>query len=144
MFKIDHIGIAVNSIQSATPIFRALLGENPAGRESVPAEGVDVAFFGEGHGRVELLEGRDPSSPVSRFVERHGPGLHHVCFRVPVLEDAVARLAEAGIQPLPPGIRRGSGGSEVAFFHPRDCGGVLVELLAVGEVTGEGSPSDLL
>ena len=144
MFKIDHIGIAVNSIQSAIPIFRALLGENPAGRESVPTEGVDVVFFGEGDGRVELLEGHDSSSPVSRFVERHGPGLHHVCFQVPILEDAVARLAEAGIQPLPPGIRRGSGGSEVAFFHPRDCGGVLVELLAVEKVPGHEAPRGTL
>jgi methylmalonyl-CoA/ethylmalonyl-CoA epimerase len=140
MFKIDHIGIAVNSLESAIPVFRALLGENPAGRESVPAEGVDVVFFGEGTGRVELLEGRDSTSPVARFLERHGPGLHHVCFRVPVLEDAVARLAEAGIRPIPPGIRPGSGGCEVAFFHPRDCGGVLIELLAVGAASESASP----
>jgi len=130
MFKIDHIGIAVNSLASSIPIFRALLGENPAGRETVPSEGVEVAFFGEGTGRVELLEGLDPESSVSRFVQRRGPGLHHVCFQVPDLPSAIAALAESGIRPLPPGIRRGAGETDVAFFHPRDCGGVLVELSA--------------
>ena len=130
MFKIDHIGIAVNSLASSIPAFRALLGENPAGRETVPSEGVEVVFFGEGTGRVELIEGLDPDSSVSRFVERNGPGLHHVCFQVADLPSAVTVLAESGILPLPPGIRRGAGGVDVAFFHPRDCGGVLVELSA--------------
>lgn len=135
MFKIDHIGIAVNSLEAAIPVFRALLGENTTGRESVPSEEVDIAFFGTGPGRVELLEGHGPSSPVSRFVARRGPGLHHVCFSVPDLPAAIARLAESGVHPIPPGIRRGAGGSEVAFLHPRDCGGVLVELSSTGADT---------
>jgi methylmalonyl-CoA/ethylmalonyl-CoA epimerase len=128
MFKIDHIGIAVNSLVSATPVFEAMLGQNPAGRESVPSEEVDVVFFGHGPGRVELLEGTSPNSPVSRFIERSGPGLHHVCFEVPDLEATLDGLAESGITPLPPGIRSGAEGRRVAFLHPRDCGGVLVEL----------------
>jgi len=136
MFKIDHIGIAVNSLSSAVPVFRALLGDNPAGRDTVPSEGVDVVFFGDGPGRVELLEGHGPDSPISRFVKRHGPGLHHVCFQVPDLPSAITLLAESGIQPLPPGIRPGAGETAVAFFHPRDCGGVLVELSAPRSRTG--------
>ena len=128
MFKIDHIGIAVNSLLTATPIFEAMLGQNPAGRESVPSEGVDVVFFGQGPARVELLEGQGPDSPISRFIERRGPGLHHVCFEVPDLAATLSRLAESGVEPLPPGIRPGAQGRQVAFLHPRDCGGVLVEL----------------
>ena len=128
MFKIDHIGIAVNSLTGATPVFEAMLGQNPAGRETVPSEGVDVVFFGHGSGRVELLEGTGPDSPVRRFIERRGPGLHHVCFEVPDLAGALDGLAESGISPLPPGIRPGAEGRQVAFLHPRDCGGVLVEL----------------
>ena len=130
MFKIDHIGIAVNSLLSAVPVFEAILGENPAGRESVPSEHVEVAFFGHGEGRIELLEPTGPASPVARFLERHGPGLHHVCLRVVDIDDTLARLAGSGILPVPPGVRAGAEGSRVAFLHPRDCGGVLLELVA--------------
>ena len=133
MFKIDHIGIAVNSLETAISQFSAILGENPAGRELVPSEGVDVAFFGHGPGRVELLEATGPDSPIARFLERRGQGLHHICLQVPDLEAAVDRLAEQGVSPVPPGIRPGAEGRQVAFFHPRDCSGVLVELVASGD-----------
>jgi methylmalonyl-CoA/ethylmalonyl-CoA epimerase len=128
MIKIDHIGIAVNSLESAVPVYRDLLGVNPVGRESVPSEGVEVAFFGRGPGRVELLEPTDPDSPVAGFLHKRGPGLHHICFSVTDLEATLDRLAGTGITPIPPGVRRGSGGHAVAFLHPRDMDGVLVEL----------------
>jgi methylmalonyl-CoA epimerase len=131
MFKIDHIGIAVNSLQSALPVFEAMLGENPAGRESVPSEHVEVAFFGHGEGRIELLEPSGPESPIARFLDRRGPGLHHVCLRVTDIEETLARLAQSGVLPIPPGVRAGAEDRLVAFLHPRDCGGVLVELVAV-------------
>ena len=129
MFKIDHIGIAVNSLLAAIPVFEAMLGENPAGRETVPSEQVEVVFFGHGPGRLELLEPCGPDSPLARFLERRGEGLHHVCFRAPDLREALGRLAESGISPIPPGIRPGAEDRQVAFLHPRDCGGVLVELV---------------
>ena len=129
MFKIDHIGIAVNSLMSAVPVFEAMLGENPTGRESVPSEHVEVAFFGRGEGRIELLEPSGPESPLARFLERRGPGLHHVCLRVTAIDDTLARLASSGILPVSPGVRAGAAGSRVAFLHPRDCGGVLLELV---------------
>lgn len=132
---IDHVGIAVRSLEEAIPIWRALLGGPPSGREPVPAEGVRVAFFGRGGGRVELLEPIDPDSPVGRFIERRGEGIHHVCLAVEDLDEAVDRAREAGLEPLDPGVRRGAGGHRVAFFHPRDTGGVLVEL---SEGTGDG------
>lgn len=129
MCKIDHIGIAVNSILASVPLFRAMLGENPAGHESVPSEDVEVVFFGHGPGRVELLEPTGPDSPIARFLERRGQGLHHVCLRVPDLDQTLARLAESDILPIPPGVRTGAGGRPVAFLHPRDGCGVLVELV---------------
>jgi methylmalonyl-CoA/ethylmalonyl-CoA epimerase len=129
MFKIDHIGIAVNSLLSAVPVFEAMLGENPAGRESVPSEDVEVVFFGRGPGRIELLEPSDQASPIARFLERRGQGLHHICLRVPDLDETLTRLAGSDILPIPPGIRTGAGRRRVAFLHPRDGGGVLVELV---------------
>lgn len=132
---IDHVGIAVRSLEEAIPLWRSLLGSSPTGRESVASESVRVAFFGQGAGRVELLEPTDPDSPVGRFMERRGPGVHHVCLTVTDLDAAFDRAREAGLEPLDPGIREGAGGHRVAFFHPRDTGGVLVEL---SERPGEG------
>lgn len=126
--RIDHVGIAVASLEAAEDVYRAVLGEDPAGRERVDGEGVRVSFFGRGSGRVELLEPTDPDSPVARFLDRRGPGLHHVCLRVDDVEAAVGRATEAGVDVVPPGVRTGAGGHRVAFLHPGTTGGVLVEL----------------
>ena len=128
---IDHVGIAVNSLAEAIPRWSALLGREPSGREEVPSEGVRVAFFGRGRGRVELLEPIDADTPVGRFLERRGPGVHHVCLAVDDLEAAARRAEERGLELLEPGVRAGAGGRRVAFFHPRSTGGVLVELSEV-------------
>lgn len=128
MTKIDHVGIAVNSLDEAVPLYRAILGEAPSGREKVGGEGVEVAFFGSGAGRVELLEPTRPDSAVARFLDRRGPGLHHVCLRVDDLELALERARQAGAEPIPPAVREGAGGHRVTFLHPRSTGGVLVEL----------------
>jgi methylmalonyl-CoA epimerase len=128
MVKIDHVGIAVNALASSVSAFEAVLGENPAGRETVPSEDVAVVFFGRGIGRIELLEPLSAESPIARFIERRGPGLHHICFRVPDIGETIRRLEKSGVVPIPPGIRDGAEGRRVAFLHPRDCGGVLVEL----------------
>lgn len=133
MSKIDHIGIAVNSLAEAVPLWSGLLGENAAAVEEVPGEGVRVAFFGTGAGRVELLEPTDPTSAVARHLERRGPGVHHVCVRVRDLDAALESAAEAGVEPVPPGVRTGAEGRRVAFLHPRDVGGVLTELVEVRE-----------
>ncbi len=128
MDKIDHIGIAVKSLSEAVPIWTAILGRNVSGEEEVPAEKVRVAFFGDGPGRVELLEPTDPESAIARHLEKRGPGIHHVCLAVSDLDAAVDRAEAAGLEALPPRIRTGAGGHRVAFFHPRSAGGVLIEL----------------
>lgn len=133
MEHIDHVGIAVRSLEASVPLYRAILGGPPAGYETVEGEGVRVAFFGEGAGRVELLEPTGPDSPVGRFLERSGPGLHHLCLKVPDLEAALERAAASGAELLAPGIREGAGGKRVAFLHPKSAGGVLLELSEGGE-----------
>ncbi len=125
---IDHIGIAVNSLREAVPLYEAMLGREAAGFEEVETERVRVAFFGEGAGRIELLEATDPGSPIARFIDRHGPGLHHVCLLVVDLESALERALDAGASLIEPGLRTGAEGTRVAFLHPRSTGGVLLEL----------------
>ena len=131
--KIDHVGIAVNSLAEAMPRWSAILGSPPAGREDVESEGVRVAFFGEGPGRVELLEPLDPDSHVGRFLRRRGPGIHHVCLRVADLESALDRAEAEGGEAIEPRVRVGAGGGRVAFLHPRSSDGVLIELREVTE-----------
>ena len=128
---IDHVGIAVNSLQRAVPLYEALLGALPAGIDVVASESVRVAFFGTGAGRVELLEPTQPESPVARFLSRRGPGLHHVCLQVTDLNAVLERAAQAGATVVPPGVRVGAGGRRVAFLHPGSTGGVLLELAEV-------------
>ena len=132
MAIIDHIGIAVKSLADSVPVYASLLGQNPAGEEDVPSESVRVAFFGSGPGRVELLEPTAPGSPIARFLERRGPGIHHVCFAVADVEAAVRRAEEAGLTLIPPGVRPGAEGKRVAFLHPGGTGGVLIELSGPG------------
>lgn len=132
MNKIDHIGIAVNSLAEAIPAFSVLLGTNSRGEEDVPSEGVRVAFFGTGSGLIELLEPTDAESPVARFLARRGEGVHHVCLAVEDLEAALERAEHAGLRALEPRIRPGAGGRRVAFLHPKTTSGVLIELSEPG------------
>jgi methylmalonyl-CoA/ethylmalonyl-CoA epimerase len=138
MTKVDHVGIAVNALSESVPLFEALLGAPPSGLETIGGEGVRVAFFGDGPGRVELLEPTSPDTPLGRFLERRGPGLHHLCIAVRNLDAALARARERGIDPLPPGVRSGAGGRRVAFLHPRSTGGVLLELTEPGGSSDDG------
>jgi methylmalonyl-CoA/ethylmalonyl-CoA epimerase len=126
--KIDHLGIAVNSLKASVPLYAALLGENPEAQEDVPSEGVRIAFFGTGTGRIELLESTREDSAIAAFLARRGPGLHHVCIVVVDLDEALRRARGAGADVLPPGVRIGAEGRRVAFLHPRTAGGVLIEL----------------
>lgn len=139
MFSLDHLAIAVRSLDDSAPFWASLLDTKEAGREEVPSEGVRVAFFGEGDGRVELLEPTDPESAVGRYLESRGPGLHHVCLAVSDLDAALERAEEAGAEPVPPRIREGAGGRRVAFLRPSSADGVLLELAEKGADGHRGS-----
>jgi len=125
---IDHVGIAVNSLGTAIPRWTALLGMPPVKERLVEEEKVRVAFFGQGAGRIELLESTDGDSAIARHLALRGEGIHHVCLLVADLDAALLRAVDAGADPIPPDIRHGSEGSRVAFLHPRGVGGVLLEL----------------
>ncbi len=130
---LEHLGIAVRQADEAVELFSALLGARPYKVESVEREGVRTHFFGDAGAagrapKIELLEVSDPASPVVKFLERRGPGLHHVAFDVDDLDAALARLRAAGFQPVAGEPAAGADGKRVAFLHPRSAGGVLVEL----------------
>jgi len=125
---LDHVGVAVSSIEEARPIFELLTGATCSEVEELDAQGVDVAFVGS----IELLEPRSPDTPVGRFLERRGPGLHHVALRVPDATSALDRLRAAGLEAVDDEPRPGARGHTVAFLHPRSTAGVLVELVERG------------
>lgn len=127
--SLDHVAIAVPSITVALPIFE-LLADAPGSRiEHVEAQQVDVAFVGTGAARVELLQPSSPDSTIQKFLDRRGPGLHHIAYRVPDIEAALRRLAAAGVRLIDEQPRPGAGGHKVAFLHPQSTHGVLVELV---------------
>jgi LAO/AO transport system kinase len=125
--RIDHLGIAVNALDASIDFYQTL-GLTVAHRETVPQEKVHVAMLPAGDSRIELLEPSAPDSPISKFLETRGPGLHHVALRVPDLGAAVARLRAAGARLLNE-PRQGAGGHTYVFVHPASTGGVLLELI---------------
>ena len=124
---LDHIGVAVESIESGLAIYRAL-GIEVEGVEEVAEQGVRVAFLPIGDSRIELLEPTDDGSPIARHLERRGPGLHHICLRVSDIRVAMARLREEGHRLLSEEPQRGAHDCLVCFVHPKSAGGVLIEL----------------
>ena len=125
--KLDHIGIAVSSIDGALGIYAAL-GLPLAGRETVETQGVVTAFLPVGDTRVELLEPTDPDSPIAKFLAKRGPGVHHVCFAVDDLKAALAELKALGYRLVHETPVPGAGGRRIAFLHPSAGQGVLIEL----------------
>jgi methylmalonyl-CoA/ethylmalonyl-CoA epimerase len=130
--KIDHLGIAVTSLDEGLALWRDLLGLEPAGVETVAEQGVRTAFLNVGDTRLELIEPTGPDTPVGRFLSKRGPGFHHVCFLVEDLEAAIRELESQGMRLVDREPRDGAQGSKVAFLHPGSTGGVLVELKQKG------------
>ena len=124
-YPVDHVGIAVRSIEEAAPLFEDLTGERASPRKSLPQHGIDVCFIGA----VELLEPHDRSSAVARFLEAGGSSLHHVAFRVDDVRVELDRLVAAGFRPIDRAPRPGAHGGLIAFLHPKGTGGALVELV---------------
>lgn len=127
--KIDHIGIATRGIEDALGFWRDALGLEVKHTETVEEQGVRVAMLPVGEPRVELLEPTGPDSPVAKFLEKRGPGIHHVAVRVADIRAALARLRAEGARLIDEEPRVGAGGCLVAFVHPAASGGVLLELV---------------
>jgi methylmalonyl-CoA/ethylmalonyl-CoA epimerase len=123
---IAHIGVAVRSIAEALPFYRDVLGLSAGAPES--ADGAAIVPLTCGDVAIELLEPRDPDGPVARFLARRGPGIHHICLRVPDLDAALARCRAAGYQLVDETPRTGAGGHRIAFVHPKATAGILLEL----------------
>ncbi|HWC74302.1 MAG TPA: methylmalonyl-CoA epimerase [Gemmatimonadales bacterium] len=127
--SVAHIGIAVSSIRDALPFYRDVLGVvPPSGHPSDRADGATIVSLRFGDVDVELLEPTDPSGPVAKFLAKRGPGIHHICYRVPDLDAALARCRAAGYQLIDETPRRGAGGRRIAFLHPKSTNGILLEL----------------
>ncbi|MBF0449282.1 MAG: methylmalonyl-CoA epimerase [Candidatus Magnetomorum sp.] len=128
ILKIDHLGIAVNSIEEGKNFWTDVLGLKFEGSETVDAQKVTTAFFPVGESEVELLESTSPDGPVAKFIEKKGQGIQHVAFRVDNIESALEELKEKGIRLIDEKPRLGAGGAKIAFLHPKATQGVLVEL----------------
>lgn len=128
VLHIDHIGIAAKSIQEALRFFTEKLGMKLEGFEVVEDQAVRVAFLPLGEGEIELLESTRPDGPIAKFIEARGEGIQHIALRVDDLEAALAELKEKGVRLIDEYPRRGAGGARIAFIHPKETRGVLVEL----------------
>jgi methylmalonyl-CoA epimerase len=123
---VAHIGIAVPGIAEALAFYRDVLGLVPSPPETVDGAVMVSVPFGDVH--VELLEPRDPAGPIAKFIAKRGPGIHHICYRVPDLDLALERCRSAGYRLVDETPRRGAGGRRIAFLHPKSTGGILLEL----------------
>ncbi len=128
ILQIDHLGIAVNSIEEGKSFWSDVLGLELDGTETVEAQKVTTGFFPVGESEVELLESTSPDGPVAKFIEKKGQGIQHIAFRVENIEEALAELKEKGVKLIDETPRKGAGGAMIAFLHPKATNGVLVEL----------------
>jgi methylmalonyl-CoA/ethylmalonyl-CoA epimerase len=128
---LDHVGIAVRDLDAAVERYRRTLGLAPTHRERVENQGVEEVLFPVGDSFIQLLGALGPDTPVGAFLAKRGPGVHHVAYRVEDVAAALARLSDEGVRLIDDVPRRGSRGTLIAFVHPRDMEGVLVELVQV-------------
>ena len=126
---VDHVGVAVESIDAALAIYRDALGMPLVHRETVEEQGVDAALLDVGDGHIELLQPLGPDTAVGKFLARRGPGLHHVAYRVESVQETLGALSAAGVRLIDEHPRTGIRGSLVAFLHPSSTGGVLTEIV---------------
>jgi methylmalonyl-CoA/ethylmalonyl-CoA epimerase len=130
--EVDHVGIAVRDLDAAVAEYRSAFGLEPVHREHVEDQGVEEVLFAVGHSYIQLLAATGPDTPVGRFLERRGEGVHHVGYRVEDVEPVLVALRAAGLRLIDERPRPGSRGTMVAFVHPKGLRGVLVELVQEG------------
>ncbi len=128
MNKIEHIGIAVKNLDEAIQTYTELLGTECYKTEAVESEGVKTAFFRVGESKIELLEASHENSPIAKFIEKKGEGIHHIAFDVTDIQQSMSELASKGFQLLNEQPKNGADNKLVAFIHPKSSNGVLVEL----------------
>lgn len=128
MKKIEHIGIAVKDIKSANTIYEKLFGAPPYKEEAVESEGVKTSFFMNGPNKIELLEATHADSPIAKFIEKKGEGIHHIAFDVEDIEAEMERLQKEGFIILNETPKKGADNKLVCFLHPKSTNGVLIEL----------------
>ncbi|QSE97304.1 methylmalonyl-CoA epimerase [Fulvivirga lutea] len=128
MNKIEHIGIAVKSLETSNKLFSSLLNTEPYKTEEVVSENVNTSFFQMGESKIELLEATDPASPIAKFIEKKGEGIHHIAYDVTDIEAEMKRLQDEGFILLNEKPKKGADNKLVCFLHPKSTNGVLVEL----------------
>lgn len=128
MRKIEHIGIAVKDLQTSNDLFERLLGTPAYKEEEVVSEGVKTSFFMNGPNKIELLEATNPDSPIAKFIEKKGEGIHHIAFDVEDIVAEISRLKSEGFNVLNETPKKGADNKLVAFLHPKGTNGVLIEL----------------
>jgi len=128
MKKIEHIGIAVKDLTISQPLFESLLNTKAYKTESVESEGVNTCFIGIGETKIELLEATKPDSPIAKFIEKKGEGIHHIAFDVDDIEAEIARLTQEGFELIHKKPKNGADNKLIAFLHPKSTNGVLIEL----------------
>jgi methylmalonyl-CoA/ethylmalonyl-CoA epimerase len=125
---IEHIGIAVNSLEEAIPYYEKMLGLTCYAVEEVADQKVKTAFFMVGKTKIELLESTDPEGPIGKFLEKKGPGVHHLAFAVDDVNKSLSELQEKGVQLIDKTARKGAEGLNIGFLHPKSTMGVLTEI----------------
>jgi methylmalonyl-CoA/ethylmalonyl-CoA epimerase len=128
MLKVEHIGIAVKSLETSIPLFQKLLNSDCYKKEKVESEAVQTAFFRQGETKIELLEATGPDSTIARFVDKKGEGVHHIAFEVKDIYAEMERLAAEGFTLLQTVPKQGADNKLVCFLHPKGTNGVLIEL----------------
>ena len=128
MLKIEHLGIAVSELSVSIPLFEQLLNTPCYKTEVVESEGVSTAFFQVGESKIELLEATKESSPIAKFIDKKGQGIHHIAFDVDNIEAEMKRLSALGFELLNETPKRGADNKLVCFLHPKTTNGVLIEL----------------
>ncbi len=128
MRKIEHIGIAVKNLDVSNLLFEKIFGQPPYKEEEVASEGVKTSFFMNGPNKIELLEATNPESPIAKFIEKKGEGIHHIAFDVNDIHEEIARLKKEGFIVLNEIPKKGADNKWVVFLHPKSTNGVLIEL----------------
>lgn len=128
MRKIEHIGIAVKDIENSNSLFASLFGKSHYKLEDVETEGVKTSFFKCGPNKIELLQATNENSPIAKFIEKKGEGVHHIAFAVDNIEKEIKRLTKEGFQMIHEVPKKGADNKLIAFLHPKSTNGVLIEL----------------